>query len=422
MLVRYLLPLLAVSLLPAQGKKARADAPRGGMTFSEFPVPDAAPLSLDAATKQAVAELLALQEGDEREQWPYEGVYREDGGKLPVGYRVGGTSLTCMGMVAAPGYRKDAKRQEAVARAVAFVLDTLGHDRMQIGFEGGYDVRGWGHIYALTMLLHLRDARLVPKGMEERVEEKTGWLVEALVETAIPQTGGWNYSRRRGYKKPGNAASTFMTAPALQALFHAKARGYEVPDEVVEQALGALDRARSAAGGFAYSAPRRSRSDVGDDELHFMDKTPGAAARAAVIESTFLLAGRGDKERHEKATRLFFEQWDELAKRKSQLGTHNPPYGIAPYYFMFGHIYAAQAVELLDDAELKGELRGEMRRLLAKSREQNGTWNDRQFPRSAGYGTACALMTLYMQRLPKPHAWQPTGASDDGAAEKGAGK
>ena len=414
MLLRCLLPLLVVSLLPAQKKSGRP-APKGGKLITEFPVPDAAPLDVDVATKQAVAELLQLQEGDD-DQWPYEGVYREDGGNLPVGYRVGGTSITILGMVAAPGYRGDKDRQSAVERALGFVLDTLDHERMQIGFKGGYDVRGWGHIYALTCFLHLHDQELLPKKLVPLVAKKTEWLVKALVETAIPESGGWNYSRRRGYQNPRNTASTFMTAPALQALFHAKDRGHDVPDEVVENALAALGRARSAEGGYGYGAPRRSRNDVEDEQLGMMDKTPGSAARAAVCETTLLLAGRGDAQRHRRAVELFFDSWDALAVRKSQRGTHIPPYGIAPYYFMFGHVYCAQAIEMLRDEDAKQELRDRMRQVLAKSREANGTWNDRQFPRSAGYGTALAILTLHANRVPRPHSWRPAGVK--GATKK----
>ena len=42
---------------------------------------------------------------------------------------------------------------------------------------------------------------------------------------------------------------------------------------------------------------------------------------------------------------------------------------------------------------------------LARSREEDGSWNDRQFGRSGGYGTALALMVMHMAHLPKPCAW-----------------
>ncbi len=400
--IRWLLPVLVVSLLPAQGKRS----PRGASAsrlITEFPVPEVPPIDVVKASKAAVVGVLALQERGS--QWPYEGVYREDRGNLPVGYRVGGTAITVMGLVSAPGYRDDSERVEAVENGIAFILKTLDHERMGADFIGGYDVRGWGHIYALTCLLHLQDFQLVPKGREGDLKAKTEWLVKTLVASAIPKAGGWNYSRRAGYLSPRNSASTFMTAPALQALFHAKARGYLVPDEVVEEALTALDRARTKVGGYAYGSGRKNLNENTEEQLRFMDLGPSSAARAAVCETTLMLAGRGDKNRHRVALELFFKHWDDLAIRKSQLGTHIKPYGIAPYYFMFGHLYCAQAIELVEDAKLRDGFRAQMRQILARSVDDKGTWNDRQFGRSAGYGTAMALMTMNMERLPKPHSW-----------------
>ena len=139
----------------------------------------------------------------------------------------------------------------------------------------------------------------------------------------------------------------------------------------------------------------------------------GATARAAVCETTLMLAGRGDAARHAAAVRLFFEHWVDLAVRKSQRGTHIPPYGIAPYYFLFGHMYCAQAVEQLADEELAAECREKMRVMLARSIEADGSWNDRQFGRSAGYGTAMALLAMHMPRLPQPHKWRAGAAKKD---------
>ena len=51
-----------------------------------------------------------------------------------------------------------------------------------------------------------------------------------------------------------------------------------------------------------------------------------------------------------------------------------------------------------------------MRVMLARSIEDDGAWNDRQFGRSAGYGTAMALLAMHMPRLPKPRPWR-AGAS-----------
>jgi hypothetical protein len=415
MLFRALAPSFVAALLAAQetappkvakdAKKAEAEANAAAaapLKFAKTPPP----VNVETVTRDAIAALLRLPEGDDHDQWPYEGVYREDDGQLPVGYRVGGTSIVCLSLIAAPGYREDAARQAAVERGVAFVLKTLEVPRMQNSNVGNYDVRGWGHIYGLTLFLELLDQKLAPTAHAAAVAEKTKWLVKVLCESAIPGSGGWNYARARdGWLSPNSHASTFMTPPALQALFHAKARGYEVDDKVLDQALAALERARSEPGGYAYGAPAESQNAVPAGKLAFMDQVPSSAARATACEATLLLAGRGDQERLHRAVLRFFANWDYLAERKSQQGTHVQPYGIAPYYFLYGHLYAAQAIELLDDSRYgseKEELRTQMRAFLARSREADGSWNDRQFPRSAGFGTALAILCLWMPKLSKP--------------------
>jgi hypothetical protein len=425
---RWLLALCLAVPLAAQGEPSKKSAAGDGgpkaapaaatpRRFTTFPVAEAAPLDVAAATKDAIAALVALQQGDGADEWPYQGVYREDDNLSPIGYRVGGTAIACLGLIAAPGLPADAPRQTALHKGVAFVLKLLDHPRMQDDFVGRYDVRGWGHVYALQLLLHLQDRKLVPAELADAAAAKTAWLVATLCKSAIPEAGGWNYSRPAGYLSPKNRASTFMTAPALQALFHAKARGHAVADAVVEQALAALDRARAEPGGYSYGAPAQPMAGTTEDQLTMMDKTPSSAARAAVCETTLLLAGRGDPARLERAVDLFFAHWDDLAVRKSQTGTHIKPYGIAPYYFLFGHVYAAQAIEQLADEGKREALRQKMRAVLAKSREDDGSWNDRQFGRSGGYGTGLALLTMHMPRLPKPVAWPGAAAATKGDAD-----
>ena len=413
MLARWLVACCCSLALAAQqepgGKGAPVATPRR-FGPADMPVPEVAPLDVAAATQSAIAAMLALQEGEDHEQWPYQGVYREDADPSPVGYRVGGTAIGCLGLIAAPGFAQDPARQDAVQRGLAFVLKTLDAPRMSGEFIGRYDVRGWGHIYALQLLLHLQDHDLVPATLADAVAAKTKWLVATLCASAIPEAGGWNYSRPRGYLSAENKASTFMTAPALQALFHARARGFAVDAKVVAQALAALERARAKPGGYSYGAPANSMAEVPEDKLTMMDKTPSSAARASACETTLLLAGQGDPARLERAVELFFAHWDDLVVRKSQTGTHIPPYGIAPYYFLYGHVYAAQAIEQIGDEHKRDAFRAKLRAVLAKVREADGSWNDRQFGRSGGYGTALALLALHMPQLPKPEAWVPAPA------------
>jgi hypothetical protein len=98
---------------------------------------------------------------------------------------------------------------------------------LQSGFLGTYDVRGWGHTYGLHTLLRARERRVLASEAAKRSEAMIRTLIKTLVETEIPECGGWNYSRRGANR--ACPPSTFMTAPTLQTLFEARKAGFEVP-------------------------------------------------------------------------------------------------------------------------------------------------------------------------------------------------
>ncbi len=346
-----------------------------------------------------IEALVKMEEGPDRGEWPYEGVYRVRGDsgrpEIPIGYRVGGTSICALAMIQAPGYDQDTDRREAVKRAVGFVTKSIEHPLMsEEDYDGTYDVRAWGYIYAATFLIKLQNSDVVPAGMKDEVQKAAEWYVDALQKVEIPRVGGWNYARPAGRDKVGSPSS-FMTGSALQALFEAKAAGYTVDDDVVTRALDFIESARrDNAGEFVYSGSAGGRGGG----------VPGAMGRMLVCETTLHLAGRADESRIRGAVDAFFLHWDELEKRRRQHGTHVAPYGVAPYYFFWAHYYAAQAIEQLPNPE-RNVYRKMMRETLEKIREDNGTWNDRVFERSANYGTAMATMSLMMPNLDKPATW-----------------
>jgi len=378
----------------------------------EVPAPDPDPLAkaptvsaaqITKAQKRAVQILLALQESMDDDsgeavldEWPYEGVYRVRG-EIPSGYRVGGTSIVAEALLESSEARKQREVRKAVERALDFVLEMLETRDMQSGFKGTYDVRGWGHTYALSFMLTMRRLEAVPKGKEDVVDLTVRWLVETLTATEIIENGGWNYSRRAGAKKP-NAPSPFMTAPTLMTLFEAKRQGESVSDDVINRGLGALESARHGeSGAFVYAGSAGRRAE----------DVPGAIGRMPVSELTLHLAGRGSLDRIRASIDAFFEHWEWLEIRRRQNGTHIPPYGIAPYYFFYAHRYVAAAIEALPEAE-RADYRAKLYSLLWMIREDSGGWNDRVFPRSENFGTAMTLFALQAPGAPAPAGWAPT--------------
>ena len=372
---------------PVTTRDAAAGAPLGP------PVPpDAA--AIESAVQKGIAFLLSAQEGTPKAQWPYEGVYRV-GGEIPVGYRIGGTGIVGECLVRTPGYAADAARQEAVRSACAFICAGIREPLMNPVYEAGYDVRGWGYCYGARFLLVLRAAKVVPAGMETETDAALRWYLDAIQKTEIPEVGGWNYARQPGIETP-SPASPFMTPPCLQVLFEAKAQGLPVDGAVVTRALDALQRCRTEDGNFAYSAQRQTREPA--------RSIPGAIGRMVCSESVLLRAGRSDVASVRRAVDAFLDNWRQLEIRRKKSGTHVGAYGVAPYYFFFGFYNACDAVELLPAAE-RPEYRRQFEQLLFAVRDQDGTWDDRVFPRTRNFGTAMTLMALQRPQFPAPAQW-----------------
>jgi len=342
------------------------------------------PPAVTAALLQTAELLLTRQEGPSRGEWPYEGVYRERG-QIPAGYRVGGTGICGEVLLQLPAKARSPEVLASISRATVFICDGIDDPAMSIDdYKGGYDVRGWGYCYGARFLLALRAHSAVPSGTEARVDRALRWYLTALERIEIPEVGGWNYARRPGAETPAPAAP-FMTAPCLATLFEAQRQGLAVNDAIVQRGLEALQRTRTPSGNYAYSSAQQTRE--GDKSM------PGAIGRMVCGEAILLRAGRSDTTRVRFAVDQFFEHWKELEARRQKTGTHVPPYGVAPYYFFFAFLHAAEAIELLPESD-RPALRTRLAALFAEVRDADGTWNDRVFKRSASYGSSMSTMAL----------------------------
>jgi hypothetical protein len=346
----------------------------------------ALPTDAEAITA-GVSAIVAMQEkgpgAEIAAEWPYEGVYRV-GGKIPYGYRVGGTSIAGLALLKAPGFADDAARKDAISRAIDFVAKSKDEPLLSPVYGGNYDVRGWAHCYGLRFLLAAKKANAVADAQKTLVDAGIAFYLDALKKTEIPRVGGWQYARGPGLENP-SPTSPFMTAPCLMALLEAKEAGLEVGDELIARTVKALEITRGESGYVAYNASRQTRDDEG--------QIPGAIGRMCALEAALARAGKGDEKRLRFAVDKFFEFWPELEKRRKKTGTHVAPYGVAPYYFFYAFTHAAQAIEFLPEAD-RPALRTKFRELLFKVRDEDGTWNDRVFPRSASFGTAMSVLAL----------------------------
>lgn len=330
--------------------------------------------------RAAAERLLSIQEEDGA--WPYEGVYRVRR-KIPVGYRIGGSAIVCSALLTADLGDDRAKADAAITKSVGLILEELEHPLMKPSTEDRYDVRVWGHIFALDLFCRLKSH----DGYDELTKTTDPWIPKLIdaVEFQEIEGGGWNYASQRRH-------AAFVTCPALQSLLLAKGLDYEVDQDVIDRGAQVLLDSRSENGAYQYSGkgPRQTA-------------LPGSIARSALCESTLLMLGKGDAKHLKNAIDAFHEHWDELEKRRKKNGTHEPPYGVAPYYFYFGHRYAAQGIQLLPKAVQDEEFE-KFEAVLMKTKDEDNTWNDRVFARSKAYGTAMSILALSRDRVLTPES------------------
>ncbi|XAL97997.1 hypothetical protein OT109_10350 [Phycisphaeraceae bacterium D3-23] len=337
------------------------------------------PPTAEQLTEVAVERLIAMQEDDGA--WPYEGVYRVRR-QIPVGYRVGGTAIVCTALLYAAD-RGDEDAAAAIDRGIARILEELDHPLMAASDEDAYDVRVWGHIYALDFFCRLRET----DHETHAIDQIDAAIVELIAALQVEEVrgGGWNYAGKRAH-------APFVTSPAVQALLWAKSQGEEVDDELFGRAAMALQVGRGGDGAYEYSG--RARRPL----------LPGAIARSPVSDVTLGLLGEPVSEDELQAqVDAFHEHWDELEKRRAQTGTHVAPYGVAPYYFYYGHRYLAQAIAMLPEDQRAAEHEKLLEKLL-RTLADDGTWNDRVFERSANFGTAMSVLALLGEDVPLPPA------------------
>ena len=391
--------LLVLAATPVQDAPRSPDRPTRKRDVAVEPV-EVTPQQAKSAVADSVKFLLEVQEGPSDSEWPYQGVHRvprdgpkefiSDGWIIPMGYRVGGTSIAGMALLRSTD--ELSKRNEALERARTFVVESTTSPGLAHEYDEIYDVRGWGYIYGARFLMAMHAAGLVPKDQTEAHRAATDFYVTGIEAIEIPTSGGWNYARRT----PLAPASPFMTAPALQALFEAKRAGIAFDPKIVDRGLVALNNSRTDDGHIAYSAQEQTQESS--------RMIPGAIGRMVAVETVRSQAGQGSPEDLRRALDAFNEHWNELLKRKSKSGTHVRPYGVAPYYFFYAHGYAAEAIEELPEAD-RAPYRKKLMELLFSTREKDGVWNDRVFLRSRAYGTSIALQIMTQSEAKPAARW-----------------
>lgn len=381
------------------------------------------PVLVDRVVRRAVARLLELQEVPVEEvgqpeavrcEWPYECAYQNGKGS-PIAFRVGGTSIVGLALLAAPGLASDMERRAALARAADMVARTAEHEQITFENEAAvFDLRNWAHCFGLRFLLAADKAGVIPDERRPRIRAAISKYASSLLHTAHPARGGWNYFRQSDADLRQHTC-TFLSAHCVIALVEARDAGvepvrWESPEGLVEpppydativRALDAIDSARRPDGFLGYDT-RRSGALGGP---YSKDHMPDCVGRRLIADVAAARAGRLDIDRLRSSLVLFDTTWRDLDAERGRGGVHRAPFGIAPYYFFFACTAAAEAAQFLPPNERDRHLAFN-RALVLSICAPDGTWNDQHYLQSVAYGTASAILVLVdpakRESVPKP--------------------
>lgn len=299
-------------------------------------------------------------------------------------FRVATTALCVMALRDAaldlPGVR------EAIAKGVDHLL--LNYDvKRQSGLEH-YNV--WAFGYGLECLgkelaLHTDDER------GEELRQACKKLVQRLGEYQTLD-GGWGYLSISGVptQQPSDTSMSFTTATILLGLYVAGEEGVAIPERLLQRALQEVERSRLSDDAFLYGdylryVPR-----------HEINERFGSACRTPLCLLALEKFGRPVEEK------TYVSALDNLLVRGASYQKsgvrrpipHESWYAISGYFYLYGHAYAAYALEKLSP-ETQARLWPLIVDAVQYCRDPDGSfWDYPLYSYHKPYGTAFAVLAL----------------------------
>ncbi|MFN3167707.1 MAG: hypothetical protein ACE37H_11660 [Phycisphaeraceae bacterium] len=294
--------------------------------------------------------------------------------------------------------RGDARAYDAMTKGLERLL-TLGPTGRATG-QVFYDT--WALTYAVQCLAKLYpDERLAeyrPRMDKAMRSELNALLARQSID------GGWAYyDFGHTQERPtGNFSTSFNTGAVLVALHDARAAGFDVPQDPIDDAIEALARLRFPQGAYGYSFGHRYAPD------HRANKIQGSIGRNQVCNLALYLWGRDVGQADLQLGVRELRTWHHyILIGKGRPMPHEAWYATAGYYFMFGHYYASRVIQTLDTPDRQDHARW-LAGVMTELNEPDGSWFD--FPLYGyykAYGTAFGVLALQHAEQASANADQP---------------
>ena len=225
---------------------------------------------------------------------------------------------------------------------------------------------------------------------DPRLKPAAQWQLDYMARYET-YTGGWNYyDFNAGTQSPSDGPTSFGTAAGLVALWEAKEAGMEIPAKMLERSLRRLEEMRLPNGAYLYGS-----------DYKYIPRLPANMVRGSVGRTqsgNYALALWGSKRVDEKKIRDGLEMFDRehnfIQMGRKRPMPHESWYQTAPYYYYFGHYYAARLVGLLPEGERAKYMRPVVDGIVQYQEPDGSWWDFAMWDYHKPYGTAFSVMAL----------------------------
>lgn len=357
----------------------------GGASASDVVAPSERAEAVQAAIRRGVAFLVDHQEADGSFGTPRNVMGAESFATIHTyeAWTFATTGLVAMALVDCGASERD---RAALDRAVDYLLQA---PRLRRVSEWDTD-HIWGFVYGVQAVAHLlRAPALEDDPRRPQLVALGTQLLRELDRWQAP-LGGWGYYEGPVVSVPNTWSTQFTTAAGVIGMQDAKRAGLPVDEANYQKALRAVAHCRLPDGSYTYNIDAIS-SAAG---LEFINQTKGALGRIQVGNVALVRGGELGARDVRAGLDQFFQHHKFLAVARKKPIPHESWYAVAAYFFLFGHYYAAQAIELLP-ADLRPRYARELEAKLLEIQEEDGSfWDFHISTYTHAYGTAFAVMSL----------------------------
>jgi hypothetical protein len=299
------------------------------------------------------------------------------------------TSLAIMALIEAEPKLPDADRatiNKAIDRGAEWLDKNLAELRRATP-DALYNV--WGHAYSIEALVKLHVRADGNADLQKKWKDHAQAQADMLARYSYVG-GGWSYyDMMSGSQTPGDAAFSFCTATGLIALKRAETIGVTFPERLTKKAVVSILRQQRPD--FSYNYGEYTRLDP-----RYHERPGGSLGRSQACNLALRLYG------NERITNAVLTAWlNRLYARNGWLSMgrkrpipHESYFGVAGYFYYYGHWYAALCIEQLPESE-RPYFQDHLAHIILPLQERDGSWWDYPFYNyHQQYGTAMAVMTL----------------------------